>query len=87
MFGRPFCVTAKNEQEYERDEITNETERNKIQDRMRRFLRLVLAAGYFTRTAWQNYAGLSCLIFGYVVAILDMINRKRHRGQAAGACE
>ena len=44
---------------------------------------VLLAGGYFTHTPWQSYAGLGCLILGYVIAILDMINRKRHRGEAA----
>ncbi|SHJ11982.1 hypothetical protein SAMN02745181_1228 [Rubritalea squalenifaciens DSM 18772] len=44
---------------------------------------LALAAGYFTHTPWQSYSGLVCLMGGYVMAILDMVNRKRHRGDAA----
>ena len=44
---------------------------------------VVLAAGYFTHLPSLSYTGLGCLIFGYVIAILDMINRKRHRGGAA----
>lgn len=44
---------------------------------------IVLASGYFTHTPWQSYAGLGCLILGYVIAITDMINRKRHRGEAS----
>jgi len=45
---------------------------------------VALAAGYFTHTAWQSYTGLGCLILGYVIVILDMLNRRRHRGDAAG---
>ena len=43
-----------------------------------------LAAGYFTRTPWQSYVGLGCLILGYSIAILDLLNRKRNRDKAAG---
>jgi hypothetical protein len=42
-----------------------------------------LATGFFTQTPWQSHSGLFCLIFGYVIAILDMVYRKRHRGDAA----
>jgi hypothetical protein len=45
---------------------------------------VALAAGYFTQTPWQSHSGLVCLIVGYVIVILDMMNRKRHRGDAAG---
>lgn len=45
---------------------------------------VALATGYFTHTPWQSYSGLMALIVGYVIAILDMVNRKRHRGDAAG---
>ena len=45
---------------------------------------ILLAAGYFTQTPWQSYAGIGGLICGYVIAILDMIYRRRHRGDAAG---
>lgn len=44
---------------------------------------VLLASGYFTYTPWQSYAGLGCLIFGYVIAIFDMFYRKRHRGDAS----
>jgi hypothetical protein len=45
---------------------------------------VAMATGYFTHTPWQSYLGLICLIVGYVIAILDMVNRRRHRGDAAG---
>ena len=45
---------------------------------------VALATGYFTHTPWQSYSGLICLIVGYVIAILDLVNRKRHRDDAAG---
>lgn len=44
---------------------------------------VALATGFFTQTPWQSRSGLLCLIFGYVIAILDMVYRKRHRGDAA----
>ena len=44
---------------------------------------IALAAGYFSRTPWQSYVGLGCLIIGYTIAILDMFNRKRNRDAAA----
>ena len=44
---------------------------------------VLLASGYFAHAPWQSYAGLGCLIFGYVIAILDLIYRKRHRGEAS----
>ena len=43
-----------------------------------------LATGYFSHTPWQSYSGLGCLIVGYAIVIVDMIKRKRHRGDAAG---
>ena len=45
---------------------------------------ITLAMGYFTRTPWQSYAGLGCLIAGYMLVIFDMAKRKRHRGEVAG---
>jgi hypothetical protein len=45
---------------------------------------VLLAVGYFTHIPWQSYTGLGCLIFGYVIVIFDMINRKRGRADAAG---
>ena len=44
---------------------------------------VALATGYFSYTPWQSYSGIGCLIVGYSIAILDMVNRKRHRGDAA----
>ena len=46
---------------------------------------LILAAsGFLMEIPWQGYSGLSCLITGYLLAILDMIFRKRRRTEAAG---
>jgi hypothetical protein len=45
---------------------------------------VALATGYLTHTPWQSVSGLTALIVGHGIAILDFLFRKKHRKDAAG---